>query len=240
MAGITWFRRGKHWTRLPTRAELPAETGAALIRALCRLAERPISDSSTLEDRRNRERQLHAMRLQLLNAVVMARHYRQEAAAPAATPKDTERQLKAMLKLGDTGLAKAVEDCDARTHAAIEAAKNAIWLTPKAKWVPSDDPDAMLGTNVLAPETIRRAVEIALAKEQAQDTKRGPKEKAYQLELARACCEVWSEHKPAGAHGRPAFIRTAFEAAGMPLSDKSLEAFAAQVAPTRTKRGRNK
>ncbi len=64
--------------------------------------------------------------------------------------------------------------------------------------------------------------------------KLGRKEKTYQSELARICCKVWAEHKPDSARGRPAFIHTVFEAAGMPLSVKRLEELAASVAPTHT------
>ncbi|MGE6994979.1 hypothetical protein ACQKIK_16460 [Pseudomonas sp. NPDC047961] len=180
------------------------------------------------------------MRWQLLNAVAMARLYRQEAEGTAVEPRDVQRQLKAMLKLDDAGLAKAIEDCDTRTHAAIEAAKNAIGPTPEAKWIPCDDPYAPSGMQVLAPETIRRAVEIALADEQTHDGKCGPKEKDYQRALARTACEIWLEHKPDGGRGRPAFIRTVFEAAGMFLSEKSLEGITRQVDPACKKRGRIK
>ena len=230
MAGINWFKRGRHRTRLPSCLEVSPDASAALVRALCRLSECGISDKLSLEEQIDRQRQLNAMRWQLLNAAAMARLCRQEAEGTAVAPRDVERQLKAMLKLDDAGLAKAIEDCDTRTHAAIEAAKNAIDRTPEAKWIPCDDPYAPSGMQVLAPETIRRAVEIALANVQVQDAKRGPKEKAYQLALARTACEVWLKHKPAGGRGRPAFIRTVFEAAGIPLSEKSLEAFATQVA----------
>ena len=188
-----------------------------LIHALADLAVYRIIDNSH-QDWINRELQLDDMRLQLLDAVMAHRHSL-DAAGHSVALRDVKRQLKAMLKLDDAVLLKAIEDCDTRTYTAIEAAERAIWRTPADVY------------RMGALATTRRAIEIALANAQAQDAKRGPKEKDSQHELARTCCEVWSEHKPAGARGRPAFIRTVFEAAGMPLSDKRLEALAAQVTP---------
>lgn len=209
---------------LPPSSEAPAIS--ELIQALAYLAVYRTIDKSRPHWIR-RELLLDHMRLQLLNDVAMARLRSRDAAGYTAAPSDVERQLKAMLKLDDAGLSKAIEDCDTRTYAAIEAAEDAIWHTPEA-------------VHMTAAPAPRRVIGIALANEQAQDAKRGRKEKTYQLELARTCCEVWGEHKPAGARGRPAFIRTVFEAAGMPLSDKRLEALAARIAPPTQKRERIK
>ncbi|TBW33329.1 hypothetical protein E0E54_16855 [Azotobacter chroococcum] len=143
----------------------------------------------------------------------MARHDQQEAARRQVTMADCRRQLRAMLKLDDADLAKAIEDCDTTTLAVINAAQGAIWMTPEARWVPSDDPDAMPGMQVLAPETVRRSVGIALATIQSSKAKRGRKDKPYQHDLACACLAYWSACRSKGAPGRLEFVRAVFEAA---------------------------
>jgi len=163
-----------------------------------------------LQDRERRTHQLQVMRLQLLNAVAIARHDRQEALRRQVSQEDCKRQLKAMLKLGDTNLAKAIENCDTKTRAAISAAENAIWLTPEAKWVDGPDP---MSSMQMAPETVRRCVGMALSSVRSSSAKRGRKEKPYQRNLARACHDYWSACRPKGASGRVAFARAVFEAA---------------------------
>lgn len=215
MAGVNWFKRGTHRTRSPAKAELSPEVSAELIRALCRLTDQEISNDNLWL---------------LVHSAVYARLCHREATQTVVTPRATERQLRAMLKLSDTDLAKALEDCDTNTLAAINVAKNSLWLTPEARWVASNDPDAIPGTEVLAPETIRHAIEIALTNHQAQVAKRGRKEKPYRLWLARNCHEVWLAHRQPGTPGRLEFTRAVFDAAGMPLSDKSLESLLAKAA----------
>ncbi|RRW26498.1 hypothetical protein EGJ44_22160 [Ectopseudomonas oleovorans] len=194
---------------------------ARLIRALWKLHSHELDGDRPLRDRGMHEHRLQAMRLRLLVAVATARHDRQEATRRQATKNDCRRQLRTMLKLGDVELAKAIENCDSGTRAAISAAQNAIWLTPEAKWVPSDDPDAMSGAEMLAPETVRRSIEIALANVRSSTAKRGRKEKPYQQYLARACHEYWSACRPKGAPGRVEFTRAVFEAADW-RNDKGL------------------
>lgn len=213
MAGVNWLKKGRHWSRQESRASTPAEVNARLILMLWRLPDHAISRENTMEERRQRSQQLQAMRLQLLTAVAIARHDRQEASRRQVTQADRKRQLKAMLKLDDVGLAKAIEDCDSSTREAISEALNAISLTPEAKWVSSEDPYAMSGMQILAPESVRRSVEIALVNVQLSTAKPGRRAKPYQRALARACHEYWSACRPKGASGRVAFTRVVFEAA---------------------------
>lgn len=215
MAGVNWFRKGQHRTRAPARAELSAEVNAKLIRELYRFTDYEISNDNLWR---------------LIHSAAHASLCHQEATHSVVTPKSTERQLSAMLKLSDTDLATALEDCDTNTLTAVNVAKNSLWLTSKAKWVASNDPDAIPGTEVLAPETIRHAVEIALTSHQAQTAKRGRKEKPYRLWLARDCHEVWLAHCQPGTPGRLEFTRAVFDAAGIPLGDKSLESLLTKAA----------
>lgn len=225
MSGRNRLGRGKHWSRQRARSRVYAAVNARLIRALCQLTDHEGSNDTSLDDRRKREGQLQAMRWRLLFAVARARHDQQEAGRRQPTMSDCRRQLRAMLKLDDATLARAVRDCDTATHAAIEAAKSAIWLTSEAQWVPSDEPDATPGAQILAPETIRRSVEIALVNTQAKNAKRGRKEKPYQNYLAHACHKYWSACRPKGAPGRVDFAHAVFEAADW-RKDKGLSGFA--------------
>lgn len=208
MAGVNWFRKGQHRTRAPAQAELPTEVNAKLIRELHRFTDYKISNDNLWR---------------LIHSVVHAHLCHQEATQPVVTPKSTERQLSAMLKLSDTDLATALENCDTNTLTAVNVAKNSLWLTSKAKWVASNDPDAIPGTEVLAPETIRHAVEIALTSHQAEAAKRGRKAKPYHLWLARNCYEVWLAHCHPRSPARLEFTRAVFVAAGIHLGDKGLE-----------------
>ncbi len=168
----------------------------------------------------------------------MARLGRQEAARRQANMADCKRQLKAMLKMDDAALTRAIEDCDTTTRAAISAAENAIWMTPEARWVPSDDPDA--GTQMLSPETVRRSVAVALDIVKAAKAKRGRPELTYQHDLARACLAYWAACQPRGAPGRLEFVRAVFEAADWrndkglpglaPENDKNLERLMSKAA----------
>ncbi|MGS0941471.1 hypothetical protein ACVA51_13065 [Pseudomonas luteola] len=210
MAGVNWLKKGCHWSRQGSKATTPAEVNARLIGMLCRLPDKEITNKSSLEDKIRRDTELQVMRLKLLKAVAIARHDQQEARRRQTNKTDCKRQLQAMLKLDDASLAKAIEDCDTYTRAAISAAQNAIWLTPEAKWVSSEE---MPGMQILAPETVRRSVEIALANARSSVSKRGRKEKPYQQDLARACLRYWSACQPQGASGRVEFTRAVFEAA---------------------------
>lgn len=215
MAGLIWFKKGRHWTRLPGLTEMSAETNAELI-----------SDFLRLTDYQIKKRGLWRM----LHAVALACHHNQEATRRAATSKDAEAQLKAMLKLDDASLAKAIEDCDTGTLAAISAAQNAMHFDPETKWVACNDhyiPGAEVP--VLDPDSVRRSVKAALANVQMQKGRPGRKEKPYQGELARACVEVWRECRQPMSRGRVEFARAAFEAAGMCLGDKQLETLLAKV-----------
>lgn len=212
MAGVNWLKKGRHWSRRGSRANTPAEVNARLILMLWRLPDSTISRESTLEERRLRSHRLQAMRLQLLTAVAVARHDRQEASHRQVTQADRKRQLTAMLKLDDAELAKAIDDCDSSTRSAISVALNAVSLTTEAKWVSPEDPYAMSGMQILAPESVRRSVEMALANVQLSTARRGRKAKLYQRDLARACHEYWSACRPKKASGRVAFTRAVFDA----------------------------
>lgn len=227
MAGVNWLKKGRHWSRLVSRARTPSEVNARLIRIIWQLPDKkikndgPLGDRTSLDDRRKRLHQLQGMRLRLLTAVAIARHDQQEAARRQVAKEDCKRQLKAMLKLDDDGLAKAIDDCDTRTRAAIEAAKNAISRTPEAKWIPCNDPYEPSGMQVLAPETFRRAVEIALSNALSSTDQPGRPVKNHQHDLARACHEYWSACRPKGVPGRVAFTRAVFAAANW-RNDKGL------------------
>lgn len=239
MAGVIWFKQGKHWSRSPVPTEISADINAKLIRALCRLPDRRMSNTSHLHTRKG-IRQVSAMHWRLLDAVAMAHHWHQVATTRTATRKDAERQLKAMLQLDDAGMAKAIDDCDTGTRAAISKAQNAIDQTPEARWIQSDDPNAMPGTLILAPETVRRSIAIAFSNVQAANAPRGRKEKPYQLDLAKTCHAFWSECQPKGAPGRLEFVRTLFEAADIHLGDKSIEALITKAMRSCRKSGRIK
>lgn len=224
MSGLNRLKRGRHWSRMRSRARTPAAVNARLIRLLCRLPDHKPPIDETLEASSKRRRELDDMRVRLLEAVAMARHDRQEAARRQANMADCKRQLKAMLKMDDAGLARAIEDCDTTTRAAISAAENTIMMTPEARWVPSDDPDAMPGTQMLSPETVRRSVAVALDIVKASKAKRGRPELTYQHNLARACLVYWSACQPEKAPGRTEFVRAVFEAAEW-RNDKGLSGF---------------
>ncbi len=213
MSGLNRLKKGRHWSRMRSRARTPAAVNVRLIRLLWRLPDHTTLLDDTLEASEKRRRQLDAMRLRLLEAVAMARHDRQEAARRQANMADCKRQLKAMLKMDDAALARAIEDCDTTTRAAISAAENTIWMTPEARRVPSDDPYATPGTQMLSPETVRRSVEIALATVQSSKAKSGRPEQSYQHDLARACLVYWAACQPKRAPGRLEFVRAVFEAA---------------------------
>lgn len=240
MAGVNWVKKGRHWSRLGARANTPGKVNARLLLVLFRLPDHAISRESTDEERSQRRRQLQAMRLQLINAVAIARHDRQEASRRQVTQADSKRQLKAMLKLDDVELARAIEDCDRTTLRAINKGMNAISLSPESKWVLAEGPDAMPGMYVMAPESIRRSVEIALADVQCSKAKPGRKTKPYQRALARACHDYWSACQAKGASGRIAFARAVFEAAdwrndkkgsyGTPDDSKNLERLMSEAA----------
>lgn len=225
---------------MKSRARTLAAVNARLIRLLWRLPDHTTSVDDTLEANRKRRRQLQEMRARLLEAVAIARHDRQEAARRQANMADCKRQLKAMLKMDDAALTRAIEDCDTTTRAAISAAENAIWMTPEARWVPSDDPDARPGTQMLSPETVRRSVEIALATAQSSRAKCGRPGLTYQHDLARACLAYWAACQPRGAPGRLEFVRAVFEAADWrndkglpglaPENDKNLERLMSKAA----------
>ncbi|WP_273229120.1 hypothetical protein [Pseudomonas kuykendallii] len=238
MAGVNWLKKGRHWSRKGALSSTPAQVNASLIRELWRTSDHAISRTSTIEERNLRAHQLQSMRLQLLRAVAIARHAQQEASRRQVTLSDSKRQLKAMVKLDDENLAKAIEDCDAKTRAAISEAQNAIWLTPEAKWV--NDPESTSTWQILAPETVRRSVEVALLNAHASTAKSGRKKKPYQLYLAHACLEYWSACRPKGASGRVEFTRAVFAAADwrndkarrfrIPEDSKNIERLLSKVA----------
>lgn len=238
MAGVNWLRKGRHWSRKGARSSTPTQVNARLIRELWQIPDHAISRKSTIEERNLRSHQLQTMRLQLLRAVAIARHVQQEASRRQVTLSDSKRQLKAMLKLDDASLAQAIEDCDSNTRVAISEAQNAIWLTPEAKWV--DDPESASGWQILAPETVRRSVEVALLNAHSSTAKSGRKKKPYQLYLAHACLEYWSACRPKGASGRVEFTRAVFAAADwrndkarrfkIPEDSKNIERMLSKVA----------
>ena len=219
MSGRNWFRRGGHWSRQPVRIEVSAEINSALIRELHRLTDYRIGNRSLLS---------------LLDAVVIARLSHQEATRRAATQKDARCQLSAMLKLSDADIPQAIERCDTGTMALISKAQSNMHMAPETKWIASDDPDAMLGMQILAPESVRRSVQAALGC--MGSGCRGRKERPHQLDLARACLAAWRECRPSRAPERLAFVRITFESAGMVLGDKRLGALLAQAARDPRKR----
>ncbi|WP_447801915.1 hypothetical protein [Pseudomonas serbica] len=137
-----------------------------------------------------------------------------------------------MLKLDDAQLQKAIEDCDTGTRAAISEAENAL---PEIKWVETHSETDSLTIQTLAPESVRDAIRLAHSKIQKQTTKRGRKEKPYQIDLARACLNVWREYCQPKTPRRLDFCRKAFDAAGMHLGDKSLEALLSEAGKGRIK-----
>lgn len=206
MAGAVLYRKGRHWSRQSNVTEVSASTNQELIRAFRRFTNYRINESNlTL----------------LLQAVLWARHHHLHATrVPLPTRLDSERQLAAMLKLNDAQLEKAIEDCDTGTRVAISEAENSL---PEIKWVITHCEIDTLTIQILAPESVRDAVRLALSNIQEQKAKRGRKEKAYQLELARACLKVWQEYWQPKTPKRLDFCRVAFTAAGMHLGDKNLE-----------------
>lgn len=171
--------------------------------------------------------------MQLLQEVVWARHHHLHATSvPLPTRFDSERQLDAMLKLDDAQLQKAIEDCDTGTRAAISEAENAL---PEIKWVTTHSEIDTLTIQILAPESVRDAIRLARSKIQKQTTKRGRKEKPYQLDLARACLKVWREYSQPKTPKRLDFCREAFDAAGIHLGDKRLEALLSKAVKGRIK-----
>ena len=218
MAGTVLYRKGRHWSRQSNATEVSASTNQELIRAFHRFTNYRISESNLM---------------QLLRAVAWARHYHLHATSvPLPTRLDSKRQLDAMLKLDDAQLQKAIEDCDTGTRAAISEAENAL---PEIKWVETHSETDSLTIQILAPESVRDAIRLALSKIQKQTTKRGRKEKPYQLDLARACLKVWREYYQPKTPKRLDFCREAFDAAGMHLGDKSLEALLSEAGKGRIK-----
>lgn len=236
MSGRTLYKRGPHWSRMPQNFVTPLSYDAFernvkrfLGSNLPMDAEILIQPSTTPEEPTSQGRTKVIRKSSrtvdvLLYAAMIAGVEAAKKKQDKAEPSDTRRQLNAMLKLDDKGLAKAIEDCDTSTREAINKAQNAISLTPEARWLPSDDPYAMSG---LAPETVRRSVEIALAN--TRKNQPGRKEAAYQIELVLTCCEVWSEYKNDIDRGRPGFVLAIFEAAGIPLGVKNLEKLLAKA-----------
>lgn len=160
---------------MPRRSNTEADSKTQLIRIIRRLTDFRISDH-------NLQR--------LLTAVTWARLHHSEISFRRATPKDAERQLKAMLELDDNALAKAIDDCDAGTRGAISAAQNTMHLDPDTKWIACREADCIPGLEILAPESIRHSVSNALANVKMQKAKIGPKEKPYQIDLAKTCLAI--------------------------------------------------
>jgi len=126
-----------------------------------------------------------------------------------------------MLKLNGTELAQAIEDCDRTTRIAIAEAENSL---PQVTWVNTHREIDGLVIQAMSPESIRDSIILALSNIESRTMPRGPKEKPYQLALMRTSLKVWQEHFPPKTPRRLDFCRAIFDAAGISLGDKSLEA----------------
>ncbi|MCS4251019.1 hypothetical protein [Pseudomonas sp. BIGb0164] len=218
MAGTVLYKKGPHWTRYSGITNGPDNGYRKFIRAAHHLTKYQISESNLM---------------QLVRAIAWARHHHLLATTRTLPkPVDSERQLASMLKLDDARLEKALEDCDAATRAAIAEAENAL---PDIKWMTTDSEIDTLTIQTPAFENVRDAIHLALSNTKKQKNQRGRKAKPYQLDLSRACLKVWQEHCEPKTAKRLDFCREAFDAAGMPLGDKSLEALLSEA-----KRGRIK
>lgn len=219
MTGVNWTRQPQgHWSRLETETEVSGEINKALILEVHRLAGGRVDEKGMWS---------------LLRAVAIANQSYQVTQKRAATNKDAKAQLKAMLKMDDSGLSKALELCDKGTLGRINKAQNDMDMSLRTKWVFCDDPDAIPGIQIPAPESVRQSVQIAL--DCLGLDRCGPKGTPHQRNLVRACLAVWDEYLskhnlPARTQGRLAFVRAAFEAAGMVLGDKRLEELMAKSA----------
>lgn len=219
MTGVNWTRQPQgHWSRLKIETGVSGEINKALILEVYRLTGGRVDEKGMLS---------------LLHAVAIANQSYQVAQKRAATNKDAKAQLKAMLKMDDSGLSKALELCDKGTLGRINKAQNDMDMSLQTKWVFCDDPYAIPGTQIPAPESVRQSVQIAL--DCLGLDRCGPKGTPHQRNLVRACLAVWDEYLskhnlPIRTPGRLAFVRAAFEAAGMMLGDKRLEELMAKNA----------
>lgn len=217
MAGSVLYKDGRHWSRHSV-TEIKANTNARLIRSLHLLTDYRVRESNLTE---------------LLRAVAWAGHHHHQATrCILPTKPDSVRQLKAMLKLRGAELEKAIENCDRATRHAIAEAENSL---PQITWVNTHSEVDGLVIQVLSPESIRDSISLALSNIESRTMSRGPKEKPYQLGLIYACLKVWHEHFPPKASRCLDFCRAVFDAAGIPLGDKSLEALL-----TKARKGRIK
>ena len=218
MAGAALYKKGRHWSRQSNVTKISASTNQKLIRAFRRFTNYRISESNVM---------------QLLREVAWAHHFHIHATSvPLPTRPDAKRQLAAMLKLDDAQLQKAIEDCDTVTRAAISKAENSL---PEIKWVNTYSEIDSLLIQIPAPETIRDSILLALTMIQTKTITRGPKKKSYKLELAQACLKVWGQYCKPKTPRRLDFCRAAFDAAGMPSGDKSLEALLSKAGKGRIK-----
>lgn len=215
MAGSVLYRDGRHWSR-HFETEVKANTNASLIRNLHLLTNYRITESNLTE---------------LLRAVAWAGHHHHQATrCVLPTKPDSVRQLKAMLKLKGTELAQAIQDCDRTTRNAIAEAENAL---PQVTWVDTQSEIDGLTIQSLSPESIRDSIILALSNIESRKVSRGPKEKQYQLGLMHSCLKVWHEHFQPKTPRCLDFCRAVFDAAGISLGDKSLEALL-----TKSRKGR--
>lgn len=217
MAGSVLYKDGRHWSRHSV-SEIKANTNARLIRSLHLLTGYRVRESNLTE---------------LLRAVAWAGHHHRNATrCVLPTKPDSVRQLKAMLKLRGSELEKAIEDCDRATRNAIAEAENSL---PIITWVNTHSEIDGLVRQALSPESIHDSISLALSNVESRTSPRGPKEKPYQLGLIYACLKVWQEHFPTKVPGCLDFCRAVFDAAGISLGDKSLEALL-----TKARKGRIK
>lgn len=206
MAGSVLYRDGRHWSR-HFKTEVKANTNTGLIRSLHLLTNYRITESNLTE---------------LLRAVAWAGHHHHKATrCVLPTKPDSVRQLKTLLKLRGTDLAQAIEHCDRTTRIAIAEAENAL---PQVTWVNTPSEIDGLAIQALSPESIRDSIILALSIIESRKMSRGPKEKPYQLRLMHACLRVWEEHFPPKAPKCLNFCQAVFDAAGISLGTKSLEA----------------
>lgn len=217
MAGSLLYKNGKHWSRHPV-TDIPPHISLNLIKNLRALTKYQIRKSDLTE---------------LLREVAWAYHLNFQATRRKAPIKaDSERQLKAMLKLDSYELEKAIEHCDRDTRIVIAQAENAL---PAPLWmdVPSEVEGLVLQT--YAAEDVRAAIQLALDQLRSQPSSRGPKEKPYQRRLVSACLKIWHRYYPLKAPGCNVFVSMIFDAAGMPLGEKSIEALLTEVRRGRIK-----
>jgi len=137
-----------------------------------------------------------------------------------------------MLTLKGTELAQAIEDCDRTTRIAIAEAENSL---PQVTWINTQREIDGLVIQALSQESIRDSIVLALSNIESRTMPRGPKEKPYQLGLMHACLRVWKEHFPPKTPRCLNFCQAVFDAAGIFLGDKSLEALL-----TKARKGRIK